>query len=281
MLYTSQKNKELTGIYQFSIFGGWQLANNALYMYPHLQIDRAKIPNNCRKLDNLTREYFDSIPTGMKGISPIMGAIFIQYEAAPLKQYVNKYSAWRSDTLGGIQSWGEVAPVFGMFGKYLIREHPIAYAKHFLVPNAMNYFVPPLEKLEMYNLGADRVYPIAANWFGYKTTSVKSISKDLQGILLYLFPVFFTVLNLYFAGCSVFLLLLGGRRRLSGSFLHGLTLIGLFLLVNFAFSVLASPIVFRYQVFPMIVFFTFSLLTTDLLINSGYFKLTTKIGSRI
>ncbi len=42
VLITEQKTKAATGTAQFSVFGGWQIANNALYMYSHIQVDSTK-----------------------------------------------------------------------------------------------------------------------------------------------------------------------------------------------------------------------------------------------
>ena len=150
----------------------------------------------------------------------------------------------------------------------------MAYARHYMLVNLKNYFLPPLEKLEIYNLGLDEVSPIAAYWFEFGTVKIAAVSKTLQGILLLIFPALFLVLNAYY-GWSLFLLV--RRKQLSSSapgFKPAILMVSLFLLLNCCFSVFANIIVIRYQVFPMIIFLAFGMLLTDRLeLANGYGKI--------
>ena len=62
ILYTSQKMHTITGKRQFSAFGGWQLANNALYMYEHVPAkDRGPVPNRFAGLETMVLEHMDTL----------------------------------------------------------------------------------------------------------------------------------------------------------------------------------------------------------------------------
>ena len=89
--YTSNKMLEVTGKRQFSAFGGWQLANNALYMYEHIPASqRGAIPARFAKLEGMVREHMDTDGTidrtgetggntrlAVIGESPRTGALFL------------------------------------------------------------------------------------------------------------------------------------------------------------------------------------------------------------
>jgi hypothetical protein len=119
--------------------------------------------------------------------------------------------------------------------------------------NTKNYFLPPLEKLEEYNLGTDEVEPIAQYWFDYKSNEVTSISNKTQGILLFLYPYFFMILNIFLIGNIIGILLKKKIQKHNKKLNYTLLTIITFLIINFCFSVFATINVFRYQVFPLIV----------------------------
>jgi len=266
ILYSRQKNYQLTGVRQFSIFSGWQLANNALYMYPHVAAEEREVPPICRDLDVLTRTYFKEVDSSLKFQSPAEGAFYIRHPEAPLKQYLIQYL--KKDTLANdVKGWGVVAPTFATYGTFLIKHYPAAFSRYYLLPNMVNYLIPPLEKLEIYNVGMDEVYPPAAVWFGYGDIKIWSVSKYLQGILLFIFPILFTMSNIFYAGCFILLVYSGKLKTMSHFPLIAILLNTIFLVLNFLFSVLASPIVFRYQVLPLILCFTFSLIILEQLLQ--------------
>jgi len=60
ILYTSHKMEEYCGVRQFSPFGGWKLANDALYMYAHVQGGKPDtMPTRFRSVDQIVRKYFE------------------------------------------------------------------------------------------------------------------------------------------------------------------------------------------------------------------------------
>jgi len=257
--YTRNRAYELTGAKQFSVFGGWQMANNALYMYPHIQVQEP-VPAACQPFHEVVKHYFKIAPEELKEVSPKQGAFYIKFSHAPLKQYLAENFDYKKDTTDGVAAWGSVAPVYGEYGSFLIKQHPIAFAQYFLWPNSFNYILPPLEKLEVYNLGDEHVSSIAKYWFHYPHSKVKAISFTAQGRLLFLFPTIFMAINIVLIGGIIWWLFEKGLKKSDLHFIYAVILVSALLLINAAFGILASPIVFRYQVFPMIIFFSFILL---------------------
>jgi len=251
--FTRQKNYEMTGHRQFSVFSGWQLANNALYMYPHIKVDTAALPEDTKQLNLLAKKFFDTIPPKIKAvISPSQGAFFIKYPTAPLKEYAREHYDETKDSTGGIKSWGSVSGTFATFGKHMMQQYPGPFTRHYLLPNTWTYLLPPLEKLEIYNLGLPTIQPVAGHWFHYATLQVRAISPTIQGVILFYFPLIFLVVNLVLLVGAIWLMLAGGLPALPLGQRRLVLLVGVYLLVNMAFSIFSSPVVFRYQVLPLI-----------------------------
>ncbi len=141
----------------------------------------------------------------------------------------------------------------------------MAFARYYLLVNSKNYFIPPLEKLEIYNLGEDSMWVEGQYWLSYSSPRVWSISKELQGTVLGLFPAFFLVLNIYYA---ILCLPLHPPWRLPQDqskigMLATFGTITSFLIINAAFSIFANIVVIRYEIFPMLIFLAFAMLLTD------------------
>jgi len=196
---------------------------------------------------------------------------FIRQPEAPLKQYMErKYK--NTPDYGSVEQWGKVAPVFAQYGLFLIKRHPLAFARYYLLVNTKNYFLPPLEKLEIYNLGTNEIWPIAAYWFDLHSLKVTCVSKTLQGTLLFIYTVVFAILNLYFVVALSLFIKKSIWKTCAKELNYTILVVVGFLLLNFLFSVFANIIVIRYQVFPMILLLAFMMLLTDQLELAGYAK---------
>jgi len=139
----------------------------------------------------------------------------------------------------------------------------VAYFKYFVLLNAKKYFLPQLEKLEVYNLDVNAVSPVIQNWFDYKTPGVWCASKQLQAKILVGFPPLFLALNVL-SLLSLIAVILKKAAAASG-FNKYLVLSSVFLIVNILFSVTATINVFRYQLFPMMIYLSVSLIAIEVL----------------
>jgi hypothetical protein len=264
IIWSAQAAKVITGAAQFPpILGGWQWGNNALYFRGFIQEDSAIFPTpQTRELDGIARRFFSLPYRPQDQLADEVANYFIRHPEAPLKQYMGRHYQPKNE-YESVAAWGESAIVFDQYGKFLIKRHPLAYARYYLLVNTKNYFIPPLEKLEIYNLGEDAMWPEAQGWFEYPSPKIWCVSKQLQGTVLALFPVFFLVLNLYYAiGLGLFIHR-GGFRKAGRIAQYTIGTITVFLALNAAFSIFANIIVIRYEIFPMLVFLAFAMLLTD------------------
>jgi hypothetical protein len=162
-------------------------------------------------------------------------------------------------------AWGKVAPAYNDFASSVIKGHPMEYTQYYLFPNMQNFFLPLLEKLEVYNTGQDHVQSNAAKWFHWKTNKLTYVSQDVQGTILFLFPAMFMLSNLLLLVGAMLFLIKRGWKRQHKQYNIMQIIPAAFLICNFLFSTLASPIVMRYQVLPLILSFPLTLLLIDFL----------------
>ncbi len=266
IIHTQNVAYQMTGSKQYSLFTGWQLANNALYIYPHIQVDNnLLLTKESQQLDHSVKSFYQSIPKGFPldaVLSSYVGNFFIREPKAPLKVFLNDHYTI-TDEYDGIIAWGKASSIYAEYGTSIIKNNPVAYLKYFCVLNAKNYILPPLEKLEVYNLGLNKIDPIAEFWFHYSNNKIISIPNKIQGIVLYVFPILFMILNFYLLLGIVMTLLTRKYKSLSPTHFKTGVLLSAFYLLNVAFSVLVTINVFRYQVFPMILCILLSILISQ------------------
>ncbi len=265
-LYTSGKMKDSTGHWQFSAFGGWQLANNALYMYEHIPAkDRKPVPARFAKLEAMVREHMDTLHKVKLTHEDSVNQYFYLWNGnGPLHQYLAR--EWKKDsTTPYFKRWASEAPLFQSYALYLIQRYPVIYAKEFVLPNGIKYAVPPLEFLGLYNMGGDSVEHLAKAWFNYKNQKITNQKKGTKINFLSSYPVFAAIVNLCFVISFICFLIFGKAVKVNPHFRKGLLLVASLWLLNMLFSTTASPIVLRYQIFPIILFFSFALMTLEYL----------------
>jgi hypothetical protein len=206
----------------------------------------------------LVKQYFSRIHPQDKELAELPGTYFIKIPYAPLKQYMIRRYGYE-DAPEQFKAWGIVSPIYSAYGAFLITHYFIPFCRYYLLLNAKNYFIPFLEKFDSYNLMSTTVPPQVQNWFDYTTPDIRVVSPTLQGRLFFAVPSLFMVLNIYFAASMIWLTVTGRLSRYGDVLRKGLLFVSFFLLVNFGFSVFATPVVLRYQVVPLILLFAFSL----------------------
>lgn len=268
-IHTKKEYERLTQTRQLAAFGGWQLASNALYMYSNVtNRGTENVPKDLKRLHHLVFSHLDSLDHVGRRPDSTLGVYYLWDENAPLKLYM--YQKWASDTTADFfKKWASVAPLYSKYGTWLIGQHPGPYMKHFLVPNLVNYYCPSVEFLATYNMFKDTVDPIATQWFHYKTNRVASAKMNKRIYITAIYPLLLAGINLAFLLSLAGFLILNGSKHSPKPFKWLLWVLLSFWLANFTFSVVASPIVLRYQIFPMYLAFTGTVLLVDWMILEG------------
>jgi hypothetical protein len=261
-MYTSQKMEAYCGVRQFSPFGGWKLANDALYMYAHVHpANSDTVPARFRAVDKITRRYFELShdPGDLMAPDVFHGSPFMF--GGPLMFHMAQL--YGPDTAFiNFKKWSRMAPLYTDYGTYLIRKYPLSFARWFLWPNLQRYAMPPQEiymTLTPFFLRPDELGPEATRWFGLTTLMAKPAYINFRLQFTSLYPISFGLVHLCFVLGLLGFLLNKGWRRIGNPYNHCLLVIIFLWSCDLAFSLTAAAIVMRYQIFMVILEVAFSL----------------------
>ena len=246
-----------TGAPIFSAFSGWQIANNALHMYPYIPVDTQGLPSmESLMLTAYTKVYFDRVGPELIKKGPSATTAYMWERGSPLRQYLYAYQ--KQHSLSYFDAWNRTGVVLTEYGYHLVRKHPLAFGRYYLWESAKSYFYTPLDVYAVYNEGNKDVDVVAKDWFKYRSKRLWVSSATIQGKLLGWIPALYIILNVVFVLAALLLLRVRELRQRHPEFTLCLRLICAYLLANAAFCIFASPTVLRYQVLPVILLFVFT-----------------------
>jgi hypothetical protein len=161
--------------------------------------------------------------------------------------------------------------LYAEYALHLIRNYPTQFFNAFLIPNAIKFAVPPPEFLGIYNMGSDSVGVLAKEWFNYKSQMVKkNNSREAAKVATTrFFPILAAVVNAFLLICLAGMVVFNGFRQPGINLNKVLILVLLLWSLNTAFSVFASPVVLRYQIFGMLISFALAALTAENIYRLG------------
>jgi hypothetical protein len=260
-----------TGTRQFSAFGGWQMAANALYGYAYAKPDPPeKVPVEFRKLQAIVNRHMDSIRRFPDSLRPDR-VVYIYYLwdfKSPIRQYMD--SVWKKDTTGSyFKHYSAMAPLYAAYGKYLMLHHPLPFLRYYMWANFIRYYVPPPCFMESYILGNAQVDTGVAKFFKWKSRTVKTRTKDRKIWITDLFPIPMAIINVGYVLCFIGFVFLGAFKQSSPISRQILLLMLVVWTSSAGFSVFAAPIELRYQLFPMIITVVFGGLLLGYLIEKA------------
>ncbi|MBO9202820.1 MULTISPECIES: NAD(P)/FAD-dependent oxidoreductase [Niastella] len=266
VLFTSNKMQTETGHKQFSPFGGWQLANNALYMYEQIPANERKpVPARFEKLEKMVRQHMDTLSkVKLTKLDSLNSYFYLWSDRGPLIQYMTQ--EWKKDTSAPyFKRWASVAPLYSDYAQLLMRNYPTQFIKAFIFPNLEKFFVPPPEFLETYNMGSDSVGKLAKEWFNYKSQEIikHNAIKYSKPKPTQIYPIFSALVNVLLLICLAGMFVFNGFNKNNNDISKTLILILFLWILNITFSVFASPIVLRYQLFPLIMSFGLSIILIE------------------
>ena len=133
---TINNTAQLTNIKRFSSgFEGWQLANNALHIVPHINTKPSRMPTGeLQYIHTLVMHSKDTISLITEGNN--ITSAFMWNNKLPLKSYM-LYNMQVNKTPYLIE-WMRLGPVYSKYGSTLIKKHPYLFTKHYLLPNTWN-----------------------------------------------------------------------------------------------------------------------------------------------
>lgn len=265
--HTSYKYYNYIGTAQYSGFGGWLMAANALYGYAHATLDPVeKVPARFQKLHAMVNQHMDSIRDLAPRPDEEVDIYYCWDEKSPLREYLG--DRWIGDsTTVFFKRWATMAPLYADYGRFLIERHPVLFAKYYMWPNFVKYYAPPTKFMSLYNLGREDVSPMTAAWFGWEDNRIVPRYRDKAIRITEFFSILIAVINLVFMLSFIAFVCLSGFRRCTPCNKRLLWWMFVIWLCNMGFSVLSAPIEMRYQIFAMIITYPFAALLVECMIR--------------
>jgi hypothetical protein len=199
--YQQNLTEYATNTKTFSGFAGWQIANNALYCYPYIDLNPKDLPTQeTRIVDECVRMKIDSVVKDDN-----VGYVYLWDRQSPFKKYLG-ICAYRHHT-NYLVSWFNASVGLKAYGWYIIRHYPAEFMKYFILPNCTNYFYPPAEILDNYDNSSIKLPPETIAWFGFDNDHLRCTYPNLQNRIISVYPALSLILNLLNIGTILFILL--------------------------------------------------------------------------
>jgi len=176
------------------------------------------------------------------------------YSTSPLVQYKNLLYGQDTEFVN-FKKMACVGPLYGEYGSWLIRTHPIAFVQYFVGPNAIRYFYPPMEafaSLPPFFLRPDYLGQAARDWFGVRTLTVSESAINLRTLLLGPYQIMMMLIHALFLINVAGFVILKGLKMLTQSERYALFVLISLWGFDLVFNLTAAATVMRYQIFPMI-----------------------------
>jgi hypothetical protein len=266
-----------TGTIQYSAFGGWQMAANALYAYAHAQSNEQTIYYEFRDLHAVVNHHMDSLRTLTNRPDEEIGVYYLWDFKSPLITFAKQQRKKDRIKKPHFAQWAAMGPLYGDYGRWLIKEHPGLFLKHFAWPNLVRYYNPPAMFMGMYNLGNAHVDSMAVTWFNWKNNQLPNRLHDPEIHLMNFFPTLLAIINPLFIASILLFIFFGGLKQCSKTSKHVLACMLLIWLANCAFSVVSAPTELRYQIFPVVITLPFCILFITWIIQSWQSVPTTSL----
>ncbi|THU39603.1 hypothetical protein FAM09_13970 [Niastella caeni] len=242
-----------TGVVQYTAFGGWQIAANALYGYAFSNPDPVEdVPGKFRPLHSLVNRHMDSLAKVKLRPDREIGIYYLWDFKSPLRIYMEQ--SVTDDTVSFfLKKWASKAPLYASYGKYLVLRHPQEFTIYYLWPNLKRYYSPPSYFMGIYNMGFTTVDPIAVRWFQLKSNRLYTRNVTMQISIADIFSVIIPIINLVFVTGFLSFVGLAGFKKCTKTTKRIIWCVIAIWVINTIFSVLSAPIELRYQLFPLII----------------------------
>jgi hypothetical protein len=277
---TQYEYKKRTNTIQFTAFGGWQIAANALYGYAYSPpIDPERAPYKFRELHTLVNQHMDSLRRLSKRPDQNIGVYYQWDYKSPLRVY-NKQKYKNDNKTPFFTQWASMSPLYASYGRWLITKYPRPFIKYYAWPNLKRYYIPPSFFMGSYNLGKKKVDSVAVSWFGWQNDQLPTRTKDKTIYIMEVISKLLAIINPFFLLCSIIFIWSAGLKHCNKTSKQLLICTLLIWFSNTLFSVLSAPIELRYQIFPIVITIAFEALLISWVIKS-YQTDSNKKGSQI
>lgn len=235
--FTTYQTEKNIGVRVFSGFSGWQKANNAMHVLPHINLQPKDI-----KDPELRKLHAFMIAHNPVELYPRKDSVVVTYLWSPLtgpKKLM--YRIWGNGNKSYLHYWHKTSIPLGKWGDYIISSYPGLFLKHYIRPNFLFLFQMSNEALFIWPPPSKQI----RDWFACSNCAVAPRYSFFHHFLAATASKSFNILWLLFAG-TVLMLPFRSRLRCTSTQYHMLLLVSFFSATYVIMSVYASPIVLRY-----------------------------------
>ncbi|SFW89968.1 hypothetical protein [Chitinophaga sancti] len=274
IFFTIHKNKSTFGVNQFSSFGGWKLANDALYMYKHVYKKKEDVlPPKFLPLEAHVKRYFDEKIDSVDLFTPdpTSGSYYMYIYPSPLLTYRDSVFGYVGSPLD-IQTFSKLGPLYQEYGSRLVIKNPIAFSEYFIWPNIQRYFIsPPEVYTDSYNpftIRMDSLGLATRKWFNLKSISAKYSAINFRNTIFMNYPILNIIIHMMFSLTYISLMVMTGFSGIGGQLRKSIFIIGVLWIFDFGFNIIAAAVVLRYQIFITVIEFSFAIIFLGRIINN-------------
>lgn len=238
--------EEDQGVEIFSAFGGWQHANNALHVIPHIDLSEPAISSTDQDMlfiDSIVR-YSYSINAHLYPDEYSTSYAFIWLDSLPLRMAFN-YMMPRLNKGSYYGNWNEMGLKLQEYGSLLIKEHFPEYFRYYLVNNTLRTAHPPVEIFESFD---NPKAAVINQWFNLSDDLDTMPRYDfLRPVLRNLSPVYTFYWILFLVSSGYFGVMVWRKRIGTGSTLFKLILtLWVFVVMYTAASIYGASVNLRF-----------------------------------
>ena len=237
ILFTTYQTEKTIGVRVFSGFSGWQKANNAMHVLPHLNLQPKDIKDpEIRKLHAFMLAH------NPVELYPAKDSVVVTYLWGPTtgpKKLLYRIMAGGNKHY--LHYWHKTSIPLGKWGDYIIKNHPGLFFKYYLRPNFLFLFKMSNEALFVWPPPSKQI----TDWFACSNCAVAPKYSFFHDFLAATASKSFNILWVLFA-LSLLLLPFRSQLNLTPPQHHMLLMVSFFCITYTIMSVYASPIVLRY-----------------------------------
>lgn len=243
--HVSSRTEEDLEVKVFSAFGGWQNANNALHILPHLDLGKRIIETDDADLqyvDDILRTSYPVLKTKYPGKDEV-SYDFIWSDSLPLRQIL--YRKMESTKWSYYHTWNYTGVVFNNYANELIKKYPALYFRYFICNNAKRLFYPDNEVLIRYNF-TGTPGQFEQDWFKWKNPEQIKPEHDLFRPLLHTLPFTYSIFWLVYICCLCLYVYMLCKKIITRRYVRASLLIAVFILVYGIANIAAAPVNTRF-----------------------------------
>jgi len=264
----SKRTEADVGVNIFSAFGGWQKANNALHIVPHMDLSKPLVHTDDAEIqivDSFVRETYPRYKKYYPADNEV-SYLFIWSDSLPLKPFMVDRIRLSKSYMSYM--WNYLGKVYSDYADLIIKEHPKEYLRYYLFNNLKMLFRPDEEMFKGYFPAPDKDKNVW-EWFALDKTTEAEIRKEpglslLKPVLREL-PVMYLLLWFGFSAALImFFTMLIQKKMNLGSKVAGMCLVFVtYIAIYCLASLFAAPISVRFLMMVRVLILAFMVICVN------------------